>query len=291
MIAYDIVSVDPRADREHEQMGSKAKFWYRSDEHKWLYKRCREGTGEDWAEKLGEVVAAQLDLPHARVELASLGDERGSISLDIVGDATLVHGNELLWEIDPNYPKSQSWGVTAHSVENVIAVLSTPQLLPPAGTHDGMSAAQVFAGYLALDALIGNTDRHHENWALLRDGDQLALAPTYDHASSLGRELRDPRRGLKLQQGIGHYAAKARSALYADSTAKRPLGTHAAFFAFCEGVPGARDAWVQRIGALTSDDLDEIISRAPRHRITETAAKFALQLMLENRRLLCSGSS
>lgn len=43
--------------------------------------------------------------------------------------------------------------------------------------------------------MIGNVDRHHENWGILRkrvDGEWYGrLAPTFDHASSLGRELVD----------------------------------------------------------------------------------------------------
>ena len=34
-------------------MGTKAKFWYLRGTEKWLFKRCRPDTGEDWAEKLG----------------------------------------------------------------------------------------------------------------------------------------------------------------------------------------------------------------------------------------------
>jgi hypothetical protein len=48
------------------------------------------------------------------------------------------------------------------------------------------------AGYLLLDALILNTDRHHENWAVIRlmhhDGRvSHEVAPTFDHASALAR--------------------------------------------------------------------------------------------------------
>ncbi|MEG3898961.1 MULTISPECIES: hypothetical protein [unclassified Microcoleus] len=45
-----------------------------------------------------------------------------------------------------------------------------------------------------LDAWIGNTDRHHENWGFVevrasKTPQVIAhLAPTYDYASSLGRE-------------------------------------------------------------------------------------------------------
>lgn len=45
---------------------------------------------------------------------------------------------------------------------------------------------------MILDALILNTDRHHENWALIRNIDARGvvvhtIASTFDHASSLGR--------------------------------------------------------------------------------------------------------
>ena len=56
----------------------------------------------------------------------------------------------------------------------------------------------LIADYMVLDALIGNTDRHHENWGILRtrvDGQwEDKVAPSFDHASLLGRELQDVRR-------------------------------------------------------------------------------------------------
>lgn len=70
-----------------------------------------------------------------------------------------------------------------------------------------------------LDAVIGNTDRHHENWGILRKrvGDrwQGMVAPTFDHASSLGRELRDEgdgksRRQILRQKQIGRTQRKRR---------------------------------------------------------------------------------
>jgi hypothetical protein len=65
-----------------------------------------------------------------------------------------------------------------------------------------MGGFDVFAGYLVLDALIANRDRHEQNWAVLTP--QLTttpemLAPTYDHASSLGFNLTDDKRRACLQ--------------------------------------------------------------------------------------------
>jgi hypothetical protein len=37
--------------------------------------------------------------------------------------------------------------------------------IPPEGIQ---KAVDVFVGYLLLDAWIGNGDRHHENWGIVR---------------------------------------------------------------------------------------------------------------------------
>ena len=63
------------------------------------------------------------------------------------------------------------------------------------------SASDLFAGYLMLDALIGNTDRHHENWAIIQAGRQYCLAPTFDHASCLGFNLSDAERIDRMTPG------------------------------------------------------------------------------------------
>jgi hypothetical protein len=77
----------------------------------------------------------------------------------------------------------------------------------------------VFASYLVLDALIGNTDRHHMNWGVLDDpGSPRVLAPTFDHASSLGFLLSDEQRNLRLdttdpRQTVEAYASRSEQLL------------------------------------------------------------------------------
>ncbi|HGG56853.1 MAG TPA: HipA-like protein [Nannocystis exedens] len=287
---YPIMSVDPGAEREHEQMGSKTKFWFKDGDAKWLFKRRRANTGEDWAEKLGAEVAALLGLPHAKVELAESEGLYGSASLDFVGRCDLIHGNELLLHVDSSYPAQQLWRVTEYTVENVLGVLTSTALSHrETPVTRGMTAAAVFVGYLALDALIGNTDRHHENWGLLRDGEQVSLAPTYDHASSLGRELQDrKRRALLADHQVAKYTRKARSALYASSSARRPMSPLDAFLLAAKSVPGSRATWQTQTASLSRDALHQIIQRVHPERMSQDARDFAFDLLLENQRALCA---
>jgi len=81
-----------------------------------------------------------------------------------------------------------------------------------------------------FDAWIANQDRHHENWGIITHKQCIHLAPTFDHAASLGQnELDKKRKELLTTQDFGrhikNYVTKARSAIYLNKSAKKPLLT------------------------------------------------------------------
>lgn len=92
------------------------------------------------------------------------------------------------------------------------------------------NAADVFMGYLLLDTLVSNQDRHHENWGLVTLSNKLHLAPTFDHASSLGRNKTDEKRLDRLNtrdtgNNVKSYVKRAKSALYENPASQPPLTT------------------------------------------------------------------
>jgi hypothetical protein len=175
---YKIVTVPTDAPEDSESLGSKYKFWYGSQQ--WLFKEARERSGEDWAEKVSAEVADLLGLPHAEYELgiwhrAAL-EVRGVVSRNFCGRRhTLVLGNELLTDCDPEYgPGVSKFRLSAHTVERVVKTIHDKNLSLPLGWNAPPQVGQsvdLFVGYLLLDALVGNTDRHHENWGAVRTED------------------------------------------------------------------------------------------------------------------------
>lgn len=224
-----------RVDRSRAQavepLGSKPKFWFLEGGTRLLFKAEERGTGEDWAEVVACCLCRLLGLPHVEYELAVECDGDQLIRPGVVcanmapPPLTLVLGNELLLGVDPLYPSDErsKCKVRQHTVEAVCDVVST--LAPPderwtMSLPDGVqSALEVFAGYVMLDAWIANQDRHHENWGAIRDNDTLRLAPTFDHAAGLARNLADSEREDRLtteDQGrsIAAFVRRGRSAFY-----------------------------------------------------------------------------
>ena len=222
---YRIVEVKPEWAIDREDMGTKTKFWYRDPDGdvEWLFKHSRPNTGEHWSEKIAAEVASVIGVRHAKVELAEFEGERGStIESFARGGRTLYHGNQMLKWIVRGYEPKRRFRQSQHTLANIFEgmdrVFDNPEV--------ASQAKRTLAEYAVLDALIGNTDRHHENWGLLlrRESGGLKgfVAPSFDHASSLGRELLDKRRDRFLAENrVDSYAEKGRGAIYWSEDERR----------------------------------------------------------------------
>ncbi|MGB5917388.1 MAG: HipA domain-containing protein, partial [Phormidesmis sp.] len=175
----------------------------------------------------------------------------------------------------------------------VLQAISQPSLNCPLNWNppDGINTAlDTFVGYLLLDAWIGNTDRHHENWGFVKTVEKKThLAPTYDHASCLGRELLDTAREKRLQNSsVAAYTNKARSALFTQSGDNNPLLTVDAFAQSTQRAPQAASVWLQNLDSIASATIEELLSRIPKNRISPKAIAFALRVLDINKsKLLC----
>jgi hypothetical protein len=145
----------------------------------------------------------------------------------------------------------------------------------------------VFVGYLMLDAWIGNTDRHHENWALVVRPQATHLAPSYDHAASLGAHETDAIRHDRLttrdrRRSMQRYVERARSAFYASPPDTKPMSTLDAFREGGRRQPRSAHVWITRLERLSSQDIEAILADIPSDRISAVAKDFAIRMLFIN---------
>jgi len=236
-----------------------------------------------------------LGLPAAELKLAEYEDAdrdlRGTLSKSFVpANATLVHGNELLTEVDPDYDEQQWYGQSEHRVDRIFDVLEMRDVRAPLGsTYD--DASEVMAGYLVLDGWIANVDRHHENWGILQFPDFDRLAPTYDHASSLGRLLSDAKR-LRILEGRDRLTvekfvtrSKANGAVRTRSGGEvPPYEVVRELVALGRREP--TEMWNERLVDISDDELRAVFERFPSGWISEPEVDFSLTLLARTRRLI-----
>jgi len=111
----------------------------------------------------------------------------------------LVSGADLLRRMFSDYESDPD---SYHTVNNILSICKVLDAADPEGAWGTL---------LAFDALIGNTDRHPENWGFLarRSENQewkFELAPSFDHGTSLAYQIPD--------QSLAQEASDERIAAY-----------------------------------------------------------------------------
>ncbi len=301
MTPYFVHQIDASLSEDLEPLGTKPKFWFTFEGRRTLFKADNRKTGEDWAEVISAGICELLGLPHVPYELAhdTQNNLPGVICPNIATKPrTLLLGNQLMVEMDPEYPGEEEtkYGVRQHTVSAVAKALET---LPPPPVDEhwrpegDCSAAHVFIGYVMLDTLIANQDRHHQNWGAICEGNRRWLAPTFDHGAGLARNEPDVKRRRRLdahdrQCQLDAFARRAKSGFYGSISDSRTLHSHVCFARWREIDETAGDFWLERLSRVQPHQFAALIEQVPEVRMTSSAKEFTLELLLTNQRLLLS---
>ncbi len=301
-MAYDIIEVPDDAGDSLEPLGTKRKFWYLNEGTLYLFKQRRPDKGDDWTEKVASVLCHMFGLPCATYELAVHKGAPGTICPSFIPEGWRIeHGNEILSTYLGSYPEGSTHHTREYTLGKVFTAIDhfNPSI-PQSGLVDGRieTSAELFAGYIMFDTWISNQDRHHENWAFLVDPQSRRfLAPSYDHAASLGTVLRDEEREDRLTtqdrgRTVQRYVERARSAFYAvERGTKRMLSIEAFKFAAAR-YPQAAQVWSERLGNISFHEVEHVLNDLPEARASTMSRKFALEMMRINQaRLLEAVSS
>lgn len=298
---WEVIQVEPA--------GSNSVLWIQDPDTglRWLHKSTTIPSngveqGEDWAEVVSTRVAELLGVPCAQTRLCSRHGRRGSLSLDVTPPGYDLNEGSAVLEaaqvpgyfphregqpgVDPARPGIVRPG---HSLANIKGVL-IDKLPPDDFAGPSLNGFDVFVGYVILDALIANRDRHEQNWAvltsrLLNQVDR--LAPSYDHGGSLGYNLPDGERRRRVDDPAALLRwAEGGTAWRFEHQRRRPLSlVELAQDGITLCTPEAAEWWVRRIGRL---DLGPVVS-ALEHGVpgmSVAAATFVIKLLDLNRRRL-----
>lgn len=298
---YKIIDTSEFKQDQVEPLGTKSKYWCSdSNGNEYLFKSIEtydsnhnliSRGGEDWSEKISCELARSLLLPCAFYDLAHDGKSRGVITKNFVDgrNAYLVTANEVLSNYSAPIALDGVMKTERQNIMHVYIILRRIIRNKPLGFNSlqGIkTASDFFAGYLMLDALISNQDRHSENWGLIVTGKgRLHLAPTFDHAASLARNESDETKEHRLSsrdqgQQVSTYVRRAKSYFYLRD---QRLKTIKAFQYFGILNPFASLKWLSQLELLTTDKMKDIIWEVPTEIMSNVSKKFALEMLVANK--------
>jgi len=298
---YEIFDISNFKQEEFEPLGTKAKYWCSDpSENYYLFKSIEtydsanntiSRDGEDWSEKISCEIAKKLFIPCADYELARDHSTRGVITKNFISsdNAYLVTGNEILKNYSAPINAEIQKKSEKQNIMHVYIILRRIIRNKPLGFNSlpGVkSAADFFTGYLMLDALLSNQDRHSENWGLIVTGKgRFHLAPSFDHAAGLGRNESDATKVNRLTsqdqgQHVSTYVQRARSYFYLKD---KRLRTLKAFEYFGILNPRAALSWLAQLNALTNDIMQAIIDPVPAEIMSDVSKEFAFEMLCCNK--------
>ena len=152
-------------------------------------------TGEYWAEKLAIEIGKLIDVKCARIDIGTYKGRIGSMSYNLVSTnfeenyTCLLEGIVFIENKYPYYDKDKledPYSNNKYSIQMIQKSLN------------GILKIEEFYKIVIFDILIGNSDRHHSNWAILAKGTAFknsedmtdinfnySMSPLYDNGSSL----------------------------------------------------------------------------------------------------------
>lgn len=264
-------AVFPQGARAKEAYTSPAepRYEFIIPKKRYLFKRSRLAYKEQfWAEVIAYRIGSLLGL-EVPAALAAWNSNTGICAaliewFYIDGEEVFVHAGDFLTKTQPDFDRTRGMAHNLRDCSVLLRGFSAAKLLPEGEWKQWWTNALLF------DALIGNTDRHQDNWAFLfkPSGDPKKLtariSPLFDNGTSLGHE----RFAEKFQQwtpeNYNRYVLKGNHHVSWALDEPRIKGHFTLLARALQEWPERRDATSSIIKDVTTDALVDVISDLPR---------------------------
>ncbi len=201
-MTYECINVDSWHKLKDIPKGSREKQWVLKDVtglrkpgskvDLFLFKESHKRyPAEFWAEMVTSEVGRIAGVPTPETHCAHMDDKYAALIkffLKIEWNEkdqryqqveTLLEGGDIIVGIDPTFDRKEGEKHNIFLVEKIFLRLKSDNLF------------KEFLKILIFDTIIGNTDRHQDNWGFIRNNktSEIHLAPAFDNSTSLGSEL------------------------------------------------------------------------------------------------------
>lgn len=144
-----------------------------------------------------------------------------------------------------------------------------------------------FLKILIFDALVGEQDRHEENWGIIVENGKYRLSPLYDNSCNLLREFYNEeilRQYCDGKKNFSNYIYRSRTLIYKEN------GKMYKHFELIEDLykmyPKEINKEINNLKKLSDDKINNIVSRVPNGIITELQKDYIKKYIKQRRDIL-----
>jgi len=275
-------------------------------DHRYLFKRSSPRYPEQfWVEIIAYLLGIQMDIlvPPAFVAYDSKQNQCGALiewflkTPGKLSRETYIPGGDYCQQYIPNFDRKKG---TQHSFETVSQIFNDLTQRYPSfniNWHDYWAKVFVF------DALIGNTDRHQDNWGIIATQtyidnqppvsyEKMRISPVFDNGTSMGHEIFPNKFDLaKNQNRLEKYMSKGRHHMKWSLTDTDRINHCELLKKFIDKHPETRATIVDCLHKITYETLKNILDYLTSFdipvKLTTERSEFMLKLLqFRHQRLL-----
>ena len=238
-----------------------------------MLKFPRENRGEHWAEKLCSEFAKIIDFPCADVDLAVYEGRQACLSYFFVDSENGFSHFDGRQYFPNDYDEDRNTGYNFQLVESVLH-------------KHGL--VEAFLYIVVFDALVGEGDRHQNNWGVMRHekSGQLSISPLYDNSASLCRDQSPADANVLVESRAELLKYIHRSKAKMGWNEKRQQRHFVLIRAICSMYPETMGPLLNRLNLLTDEKIREVVYGLPEEVIAMAQRELVIQYVSSRRDIL-----
>lgn len=237
------------------------------------YERYGKVCSEACSEKLSYEIAKVLEYECAHIELAlDEYNELGILNYLFVNLHEEEHVDAIAYLKKNDETRSQFY--TLKNIKKCLDILNKDLFFQ-------------FLKIMVFDALIGEQDRHEENWGITRINGKYKLSPLYDNGCSLLREFREENFAIKYYTGLKNfetYIRKSTTLIYKENGKKYK---HFELIEYLYSIyPNQIRKEIKNLEKLTDLKIENIVNKIPDNIITLKHKEYIIRYIKKRKEIL-----
>lgn len=280
MIKYDIKKVNLDFEFIQDEpigKGSRRKRLARINEKEiamFKYEHDDYICSEACSEKLAYEIAKVLGYKCAKIDLAIDDDNQIGVLNYYFSDRITAPHTDIVAYLNKN-KNERNYYYTISNIKYVLDEIDN-------------NLFKDFVKIMIFDALIGEQDRHEENWGITESDGKYYISPLYDNGDSLLREFKNIENALKYynkQKDFDAYINRSKTIIYKEDNTSKYKHFELVKYLY-DNYPQYTTSELNNLKKLTNEIIDEVVNKIPDDLLTIEHKTYIIMYLIKRRDIL-----